>query len=90
MAGTDFQIKVWCEIIGITYGETASYSEIAGNIGSAGSVRAAAAATGANALSILVPCHRVLGTGGALTGYAGGLEAKRSLLSLETKIKRIQ
>lgn len=90
LAGTDFQIKVWCEIIGITYGETASYSEIAGNIGSAGSVRAAAAATGANALSILVPCHRVLGTGGALTGYAGGLEAKRSLLSLETKIKRIQ
>jgi len=76
LAGTDFQIKVWCEIIGITYGETASYSEIAGNIGSAGSVRAAAAATGANALSILVPCHRVLGTGGALTGYAGGLEAK--------------
>ncbi len=86
LAGTDFQIKIWYELTGIIYGETASYSEIAGNIGSAGSVRAVAAATGANALSIFVPCHRVLGIGGALTGYAGGLDAKRNLLSLETRV----
>ena len=65
------------------YGRTASYAALARRIGRPRSVRAAAAAVGANALSVFMPCHRIVGTDGALTGYAGGLEAKRFLLALE-------
>ena len=81
--GTAFQRAVWRAIATIPCGATASYTEIAARAGSPGSVRAAGAATGRNPWSIVVPCHRVVGAGGALTGYAGGLDRKRALLALE-------
>ena len=84
--GTDFQKKVWNALLDIPYGETRSYKEIAQNIGSPNSVRAVARAIGANGISILIPCHRVIGCNRSLTGFAGGLEAKRILLELETEI----
>lgn len=84
LAGTAFQQDVWNAILSIPYGKTRTYKEIASAIGSPRSVRAVANATGANALSILIPCHRVVGSDGTLTGYAGGLPAKRHLLTLET------
>ena len=83
--GTDFQKKVWNALLDIPYGETRSYKEIAQNIGSPNSVRAVAGAIGANGISILIPCHRVIGSNRSLTGFAGGLEAKRILLELETE-----
>ena len=73
--------------MGISYGELRSYGALAAEIGRPGSVRAVANAVGANPMSILVPCHRVVGADGSLTGYAGGLPAKRFLLNLETKLK---
>jgi methylated-DNA-[protein]-cysteine S-methyltransferase len=82
-AGTAFQRGVWNAIAAIPYGETAAYRDLASRIGRPASVRAAGAATGRNPLSIIVPCHRVLGADGALTGYAGGLDRKRALLALE-------
>ena len=82
-AGTAFQRDVWNAIAAIPYGETAAYRDLASRIGRPASVRAAGAATGRNPLSIIVPCHRVLGADGTLTGYAGGLERKRALLALE-------
>ena len=82
-AGTVFQREVWSAIAGIPYGETAAYRDLATRIGRPASIRAAGAATGRNPLSIIVPCHRVVGADGALTGYAGGLERKRALLALE-------
>ncbi len=84
LAGTAFQQDVWNAILSIPYGKTRTYKEIAEYIGSPQSVRAVANATGANALSILIPCHRIVGSDGTLTGYAGGLPAKRHLLTLET------
>lgn len=81
--GTDFQQKVWAALLAIPYGQTVSYGDMARQIGSPGAVRAVANANGANAISIFVPCHRVIGSNGALTGYAGGLEAKEFLLKLE-------
>lgn len=81
--GTDFQRKVWSELLAIPFGTTVSYGYIARRIGSPMSVRAVANAVGSNALSVLVPCHRVIGGSGLLTGYAGGLAAKRMLLDLE-------
>ena len=81
--GTPFQQRVWREIARIPYGETISYSALAERAGSPGSARAAGAATGRNPLSIVVPCHRVVGGSGALTGYAGGLDRKLELLTLE-------
>lgn len=86
MVGTEFQIKVWHALAGLPYGETVSYSELAGMIDKPRTVRAVAAAVGANALSILIPCHRVVGEDGSLTGYAGGIKAKRALLNLEYEI----
>lgn len=83
MAGTDFQQTVWRALSDLGYGETVSYSEIARRIGRPSSVRAVASAVGANPMSIIVPCHRVTGTTGELTGYAGGLDAKKFLLDLE-------
>lgn len=83
MAGTDLQKIVWESLMDIPYGETVSYRALAAAIGRPTAVRAVANAIGANALSIIVPCHRVMGADGSLTGYAGGLDAKRQLLDLE-------
>lgn len=83
--GTEFQKKVWNALLDIPYGETRSYKEIAQNIGNPNSVRAVAGAIGANGISILIPCHRIIGSNRSLTGFAGGLEAKRILLELETE-----
>lgn len=82
-AGTPFQQAVWREIARIPPGTTVSYAEIARRAGFPGAARAAGAATGRNPLSIVVPCHRVVGSAGGLTGYAGGLERKAQLLALE-------
>ncbi len=81
--GTDFQKKVWNELLNIPYGTSISYGEMARRIGMPKAVRALANANGANALSVVVPCHRVIGSDGSLTGYGGGLETKRFLLNLE-------
>lgn len=81
--GTDFQKTVWRELLNIPYGATLSYGELARRIGRPTSFRAVANANGANALSIVIPCHRVVGTGHQLGGYGGGVEAKRLLLALE-------
>ena len=81
--GTPFQQAVWREIARIPAGATVSYAELARRAGFPGAARAAGAATGRNPLSIVVPCHRVVGSAGALTGYAGGLERKARLLALE-------
>ena len=82
-AGTAFQLRVWRQLAAIPHGATCTYSDVAIAMGSPAAVRAVGAAVGRNPLSILVPCHRVLGRGGALTGYAGGLERKAALLGLE-------
>ena len=84
-AGTPFQHAVWDAVAAIPYGETSSYAELAQQIGRPTAVRAVGAAIGRNPLTVVVPCHRVIGSGGALTGYAGGLDRKRTLLSLEAK-----
>jgi methylated-DNA-[protein]-cysteine S-methyltransferase len=82
-AGTEFQKKVWAALLTIPFGETRSYSEIARQIGNPSAVRAVGAANGKNPISIVAPCHRVIGASGKLTGFAGGLEAKERLLTLE-------
>lgn len=81
--GTAFQQAVWQALLGIACGQTQSYGALARQIGRARAVRALGAAVGSNPVSIIVPCHRVLGAGGALTGYAGGLARKSALLQLE-------
>ncbi|MBF8795142.1 methylated-DNA--[protein]-cysteine S-methyltransferase [Pseudomonas monteilii] len=81
--GTDFQRQVWAALLTIPFGETRSYSEIARQIGNPSAVRAAGAANGRNPISIIAPCHRVIGASGSLTGFAGGLQAKQYLLALE-------
>ena len=83
--GTAFQRDVWTALCDIPYGETISYSELAQRIGRPRAVRAVGLANGANPLSIIVPCHRVIGANGSLTGYGGGLNAKRWLLDLEQR-----
>lgn len=83
MVGTDFQCAVWQQLMQIPYGATISYSELAKRMGAPTATRAVANANGANAVSIFVPCHRVIGTNGTLTGYGGGLNAKHFLLNLE-------
>ena len=82
--GTPFQRSVWKAISKVAFGETTTYSELARRAGHAGSARAAGAATGRNPLSVIVPCHRIMGSDGSLTGYAGGLQRKRALLALES------
>ena len=82
-AGTAFQKRVWARARAIPYGETVSYGHLAKQLSSAMSPQAVGRAVGKNPIAILIPCHRVLGAGGALTGYAYGLEAKKFLLSLE-------
>ncbi|MDE1152890.1 MAG: methylated-DNA--[protein]-cysteine S-methyltransferase [Micavibrio sp.] len=81
--GTDFQKSVWRALLEIPYGETRSYGEIAARIGNPKAVRAVGAANGRNPISIIAPCHRVIGANGTLTGFAGGLAAKDYLLKLE-------
>jgi methylated-DNA-[protein]-cysteine S-methyltransferase len=81
--GTDFQRRVWSALRTIPHGETRSYGEIAAQIGSAGASRAVGLANGRNPIGIIVPCHRVIGSTGSLTGYGGGIERKRALLTLE-------
>lgn len=82
-AGTPFQRRVWEELTRIPYGETRSYAEVARSLGRPTATRAVGAANGANPVPIVIPCHRVVGTDGSLTGFGGGLEAKQTLLALE-------
>ena len=87
-AGTVFQQSVWEELLRIPYGETISYGELARRLGKPGSPRAVGLANGRNPISIVVPCHRVIGASGKLTGYGGGLERKAALLDFEQDVAR--
>ena len=82
-SGTEFQRQVYDELLRIPYGTTVSYAEVANRIGRPKAVRAVGAANGANPIPIVIPCHRVVGSDGSLTGFGGGLPVKRSLLALE-------
>jgi methylated-DNA-[protein]-cysteine S-methyltransferase len=82
-AGTPFQRQVWDALLRIPHGKTRTYGEIARMLGGREAVRAVGAAVGRNPISVIIPCHRVIGADGGLTGYAGGLDRKRSLLALE-------
>ena len=84
LQGTEFQRRVWQALRTIPFGETRSYGEIAAQVGAPGAARAVGLANGHNPIAIIVPCHRVIGASGSLTGYGGGLDRKRSLLALET------
>ena len=86
MLGTAFQKSVWNGLIAIPYGTTSSYLNLAKSIGNEKAVRAVASANGANAISIMIPCHRIIGSNGDLVGYAGGLPAKKKLLELENNL----
>jgi methylated-DNA-[protein]-cysteine S-methyltransferase len=88
-AGTPFQRRVWQALRGIPYGQTVSYGELAASIGAPAASRAVGLANGKNPLSIVVPCHRVVGSDGSLTGYGGGLDRKRFLLDLEQGTARL-
>ena len=83
--GTDFQKQVWAELMRIPYGETISYAELAKRMGRDGAARAVGRANATNPIAIVVPCHRVIGSNGKLTGYGGGLPRKEFLLALEHK-----
>ncbi|HPM92831.1 MAG TPA: methylated-DNA--[protein]-cysteine S-methyltransferase [Bacteroidales bacterium] len=87
LQGTDFQKQVWMELLKIPYGRTITYKELSIRLGNPGVIRAAGAANGANPVSIIVPCHRVIGSDGSLTGYAGGLWRKKWLLDFESDEK---
>jgi methylated-DNA-[protein]-cysteine S-methyltransferase len=89
MQGTPFQQRVWQQLLNIPYGRTCSYSFVATAIGAPAAVRAVGAANGRNPIPIVVPCHRVIGAGGSLVGYGGGLPLKRFLLDLETRPGRL-
>ena len=89
MLGTDFQKRVWKALLSIPYGETMSYGELAKRIGEPKAVRAVGAANGQNPIPIIVPCHRVIGSDGSLTGFGGGLENKKKLLELESRQRRL-
>ena len=84
--GTEFQQSVWSELQRIPYGETTTYSKIAERIGRPAAVRAVGAANGANPIPIVIPCHRVIGASGSLTGFGGGLDVKRRLLAMEARL----
>lgn len=88
--GTDFQKIVWNELQKIPFGKTISYLDLARKLGDEKTIRAAASANGKNPVSILIPCHRVIGKDGSLTGYAGGLHRKKFLLELEKGIKSME
>jgi methylated-DNA-[protein]-cysteine S-methyltransferase len=81
--GTAFQQAVWKELLNVPYGDTITYAELARRIGRPSSVRAVGAANGANPIPVIIPCHRVIGSNGTLTGYGGGIERKQWLLALE-------
>jgi len=83
MVGSEFQKSVWKALLKVPYGATSTYSNIAKNINNTKAVRAVASANGANSISIIIPCHRIIGSNGKLVGYAGGLPVKKKLLSLE-------
>lgn len=83
LVGSSFQKTVWDKLLTIPFGNTESYLGLSNRIGNEKAIRSVAAANGANAIAILVPCHRIIGSDGRLTGYAGGLQAKRKLLQLE-------
>ena len=83
-AGTPFEVEVWEELRRIPYGETLSYGELAGRVGSPGAARAVGRANACNPIPIVIPCHRVIGADGSLTGFGGGLDTKRRLLDLES------
>lgn len=85
MEGTDFQLSVWNALRAIPYGETISYAQLAVRIGNPKAVRAVGLANGGNPIPIIVPCHRVIGSDGSLTGFGGGLSTKKKLLELESK-----
>ena len=85
-SGTPFQARVWQALLAIPAGETWTYGAIARAVGEPAAVRAAGAAIGRNPISVIVPCHRVIGADGSLTGYAGGLDRKRRLLALEASV----
>ncbi len=85
-AGTPFQLEVWRALRTIPYGETASYGEIAAAVGQPGAARAVGGANNRNPIAIVVPCHRVIGASGSLTGYGGGLPRKQQLLALEAGV----
>lgn len=85
MVGTEFQKAVWNELMEVSYGETESYLGLSRKLNNDKAIRAVASANGANAISIVVPCHRIIGANGELTGYAGGLPVKKKLLKLESK-----
>jgi methylated-DNA-[protein]-cysteine S-methyltransferase len=87
LAGTPFQRRVWAQLLQIPYGETVSYGELAQRIGQPTAARAVGLANGRNPVSIIVPCHRVIGADGSLTGYGGGMERKRHLLAFERSVK---
>jgi methylated-DNA-[protein]-cysteine S-methyltransferase len=83
LVGSEFQKQVWEELMKVPYGETETYSGLSARIGKPEAIRATASANGANAISIIIPCHRIIGSNGDLTGYAGGLAVKKKLLELE-------
>lgn len=87
--GTAFQQQVWEALRGIAYGTTTTYGDLARSIGNPGAVRAVGLANGRNPIPIILPCHRVVGADGSLTGYGGGLDAKRALLDLESRGARL-
>ena len=84
--GTDFQKSVWEALMNVPYGTTSTYLQLAKNIGNEKAVRAVASANGANAIGIIIPCHRIVGTNGELVGYGGGLPLKKRLLKLEQNL----
>ena len=87
--GTPFERRVWDEVRAIPYGQTATYAEIARRVGRPGASRAVGRANARNPVAVIVPCHRVVGSDGSLTGYAGGIEMKRALLDLERGQRRV-
>jgi methylated-DNA-[protein]-cysteine S-methyltransferase len=90
MTGNPFELRVWDALREIPYGETVSYGELAASIGQPGAARAVGLANGRNPVAVIVPCHRVIGADGSLTGYGGGLERKQFLLDLEAGVQSLQ
>jgi methylated-DNA-[protein]-cysteine S-methyltransferase len=89
LRGNPFEQRVWAELLKIPYGETASYGQVATAIGAPSAPRAVGLANGRNPVAVIVPCHRVIGANGSLTGYGGGLERKRYLLDLEAGVRSL-
>lgn len=90
LAGTEFQKQVWNQLMRIPFGKTLSYAKLADQMNNPLGIRAIASANGANAISILIPCHRIIGSDGSLVGYAGGIPAKKQLLQLEGALNSVQ